>query len=228
MTLGLALGALALFYFLFLPKPTPEEAGPALPVSTELRADGYQAAWRWLKSEGIPVVALHERYDRLLTGNLTRSRTGNILLTTLPHKLPARLGEVTQLDQWVEGGNTLIVMAALDDTPRWALMNNTNPVEATSRLTRLKFTVFEPEKQGKDQASHAPIGSLLRSLVQPQSSSIRPRGDHPLLEQVKAVQVLSEFPASRWRATPVDGSGVLQIGEITGKGDAAIFFAAAG
>jgi len=122
-TLGLALGALALFYFLFLPKPTPEEAGPALPVSTELRADGYQAAWRWLKSEGIPVVALHERYDRLLTGNLTRSRTGNILLTTLPHKLPARLGEVTQLDQWVEGGNTLIVMAALDDTPRWALMN---------------------------------------------------------------------------------------------------------
>lgn len=222
-TLGLALGALALFYFLFLPKPKPAQAEAALPVSTELRPDGYQAAWRWLRSEGIPVAALHERYDGLLTGNVVRSRSGNILLTTLPHELPARPGEATQLDQWVEDGNTLIVLAALDDTPLWALTNNSNPVEAVGRLTRLKFTVIEPEDEPKKQASHKPIGSVLKGLLQLQSRSIQPSGDHPLLNQVKAVQMLSEFPASRWRGTPMDRSGVLQIGEIAGTGDAAMW-----
>lgn len=223
-TLGLALAALALFYILFVPKPVPAQNEPALPLSTELRPDGYQAAWRWLKSEGIPVTALHEHYDRLFTGNVSSSPTGNILLTTLPHKLAARPGEVIQLDQWVERGNTLIVMAALDDTPLWALTNSSNLIEAAGRLTRLKFTVINAEDEPKKGAQpHEPIGSVLQNLVRTQSSTIEPRGDHPFLQQVKAVQVLSEFPASRWRGVPMDSSGVLQIGQIAGKGDAAIW-----
>jgi len=95
-TLGLALAALVLFYILFLPKPAAPDAAPELPLSTELRPNGYQAAWRWLKSQQIPVTALHERYDRLLkdsvspggnrlfAGSLSAIRTGNVLLTTLP------------------------------------------------------------------------------------------------------------------------------------------------
>ncbi len=226
-TLCLALAALMLFYILFLPKPAPADAGPALPLSTELRPDGYQAAWRWLKSEGIPVAALHERYDRLLDDNGSRPSSGNILMTTLPHQLPARPDEATQLDQWVERGNTLVVMAALDDTPLWALMNGSPMVEAAGRLTRLKFTVVdggEGDGQAKKQPPlHKPIVAVLKSLVQTQHSTIEPRGHHPLLEQVQAVQVLSEFPASRWRATPMDRSGVLQIGEVAGKADAAMW-----
>jgi hypothetical protein len=222
-TLGLALGALALFYVLFVPKPVPAQNEPALPLSTELRPDGYQGAWRWLKSEGIPVTALHERYDRLIAGGVTPSGTGNILLTTVPHKLAARPGEATQLDRWVERGNTLIVMAALDDTPLWALMNGSNPIEAVGRLTRLKFTVINEDQPKKAPQPHEPIASVLKKLVTTQSITIEPRGEHTFMRQVKAVQVLSEFPASRWRGVPMDGSGVLQIGQVAGKGEAAIW-----
>jgi hypothetical protein len=222
-TLGLALGALALFYVLFVPKPVPAQNEPALPLSTEMRPDGYQAAWRWLRSEGIPVMALHERYDRLNAGSVSPSATGNILLTTLPHKLAAMPREAAQLDQWVERGNTLIVVAALDDTPLWALMNASNLIEAAGRLTRLKFTVINEDAPKKEPQPREPIGSVLKNLVRTQSSTIEPRGDHPFMEQVKAVRVLSEYPASRWRGVPMDRSGVLQIGQISGKGDAAIW-----
>ena len=231
-TLGLALGALALFYVLFLPKPAPADSEPALPLSTELRPNGYQAAWRWLKSERVSVAALHERYDQLFTGSASPSPTGNILLTTLPHKLPVRPGEATQLDQWVERGNTLIVMAALDDTPLWSLMNGATLVDAVARLTRLKFAVIDASGESNKETpataaaktdQHRPVGSLLKSLVASQSSVIEARGAHPLLQGVKSVQVTSEFPASRWRATPMDRSGVLQIGQIAGTGDGAIW-----
>ena len=134
-TLGLALGALALFYILFLPKPASEDAAPALPLSTEMRPDGYLAAWRWLTAESIPVAALHERYDGLLAGSASQAATGNVLLTILPHKLPVRPEEAAQLDSWVERGNTLLVMAALDDTPAWALMSNVNLIKTAGRLT---------------------------------------------------------------------------------------------
>ena len=120
-TLGLALCALALFYALFLPKPVPADKLPAMPLSTEAGPSGYLAVWRWLKAGRIPVLALHERYDRLNADSARFSSAGNLLLTTLPHKLPVRPGEATELDAWVERGNTLVVMAALDDTPLWAL-----------------------------------------------------------------------------------------------------------
>lgn len=240
-TFGLALGALALFYVLFLPKPVREDSEPALPLSGELRSDGYQAAWRWLRSAGIPVAALHERYDQLLAGKVSPSPAGNVMLTTLPHKLPVRPQEATHLDRWVEAGNTLIVMAALDDTPLWSVLGDAKLVDAVGRLTRLKFSVIETDESKRPAAGSAgstrssaaaaknrPIGAVLQTLVQPQMSFIEPRGEHPLLQGVRAVQVRSDLPASRWRASPMDRSGALQIGQISGTGDAAIWLRAQG
>jgi len=228
-TFGLALGALALFYALFLPKPAPADRAPALPLSSESRANGYQAAWRWLKVERIPVTALHERYDHLGLRSASPSQAGNILLTTLPHKLPVHPQEAAQLDAWVERGNTLIVMAALDDTPLWSLMNNERLIDAIGRLTRLKFEVIEEAGKSKALTTvNRPIGAMLRSLAQPDNLLIEARSAHPLLQGVQSVQVKSEFPASRWRAVPMDRSGVLQIGQVEGTGDAAIWLSRQG
>lgn len=222
-TLGLALAALALFYLLFLPKPVPAENAPELPLSSELRPNGYQAAWRWLKSQAIPVTALHERYDRLRADTGGASAAGNVLVTTLPHQLPAHAREAAQLDLWLERGNTAIVLAALDDTPAWSLANANGLVDELGRLTRLKFAVVNAAPP-----THRSFTPLLKSLVVPQTSSIEPRGDHPLMEGVKEILVNSEFSASRWRATPMDRAGLLQIGQIGGTGDAAIWLRAQG
>jgi hypothetical protein len=233
-TLGLALGALALVYVLFLPKPQPQGKLPPLPLSTESGSSGYQALWRWLKAENIPALALHERYDQLNSSGAPFKPMGNVLLTTLPHKLPARPLESVQLDAWVERGNTLLVMAALDDTPLWTLGDSTL-VSAVGRMTRLNFKVIGEKPPAKApnpgnknapepaQSSRRSLDSVLSGFLQPQRSTIEPRGAHPLLADVHAVHVISELPASRWRASPMDKSAVLQIGRIAGNGDSAIW-----
>jgi hypothetical protein len=225
-TLGLALCALALFYALFLPKPAPANDLPPMPLSTESGPSGYQAAWRWLKAERIPVSALHERYDRLNADSARLSSAGNLLLTTLPHKLPVRPAEASELDAWLEHGNTLVVLAALDDTPLWAL-GDSRLLAAVGRLTRLKFEVINDETPARAAAGasapHRSLNTVLSGILQSQHSTIVPRGAHPLMQDVHSVQVVSELPASRWRASPMDRSAVLQIGQVAGSGDPAIW-----
>ena len=64
-TLLLALGALAAFYFYFVgPKESAAE-NHSRPLATEMRANGYFAIRRWLETEGIPVTELRQRYDWL-------------------------------------------------------------------------------------------------------------------------------------------------------------------
>ena len=226
-TLGLALGALSLFYVLFLPKPEPAGSPPSMPLSGDSRSSGYQAAWRWLEAQRIPVLALRDRYDVLNSPEAAFKPTGNVMFTTLPHALPVRPQEATQLDAWVARGNTLVVLAALDDTPLWAL-GDTKLVEAVGRLTRLKFAVIKGEKS-KDAAGGRPrdrkksLSSMVTGLLQSENVAIEPRGDHPLMADVHSVQVVSELPASRWRATPMDRAAVLQIGQIADNADPAVW-----
>jgi Domain of unknown function (DUF4350) len=245
-TFALAIGALVLCYAFFLPKPSDESRFPPRPLSTELGPSGYQAAWRWLVAQRVPVAAARERYDSLISGDKSRSPTGNLLLTTLPHKLPVRPGEATQLDAWIESGNTLVVAAALDDTPVWALMGGERMIKDLGRLTRLKFDVIEPKKTDSKKPGAAPevaapeaapdpvvpksaapkertLSSALSELVEPRTIVIESRGAHPLLEGVHSVRVISDFPASRWRATPMDQSGVLQVAQVAGESDAAVW-----
>jgi hypothetical protein len=219
-TLGLALGALALVYVLFVPKPQSAGNAPVMPLSTEPGSSGYQAAWRWLEAEHIPVFALHERYDSLNAIDSPFKARGNVLLTTMPHKLPVRADEATQLDAWVERGNTLIVMAALDDTPLWAMATGSNLVESAGRLTRLKFEVIEPQPS---QSPGRSLSTAVSGFLSAQNSAIEPRGAHPLLQGVHSVRVVSDLPASRWRAIPMDWSAALQIGQIAGNADPAIW-----
>jgi len=230
-TLGLAMSALALFYVLFLPKPSPEGPAAALPTSVEVGPNGYQAAWRWLAAEGIPVLSLRERYDRLNSDRLNSKSAswraaGNVMLTTLPQKDPPNAEEASQLDLWVERGNTLLVMAAFDDTPLWTV-GDSRMVDAACRITRLKFDVIDDAAPPTTAAGPAtprhPVTSALRDMLSARTSTLEPRGAHPLLDGVRAVSVYSELPASRWRASPMDRAAVLQIGQVAGSGDAAIW-----
>lgn len=229
-TLGLAIGAFALCLALFLPKPSDDSQVPARPLSTEVGPSGYQAAWRWLTAQHVPLTAAHERYESLNRADGSHSPSGNLLLTTLPHKLPVRADEAAQLDAWIEKGNTLLIAAALDDTPLWAF-DGGRLVKDVGRLARLKFEVIDPKKAdpkkngvvSDDAAKGSAPGFTLNALVEPRTIVIESRGAHPLMEGVHSVRVISDLPASRWRAAPMDQAAVLQVAKIRGENNAAIW-----
>jgi hypothetical protein len=222
-TVALAAGALFLSYALFFPKPAADEQAPRRPLSAEQGASGYQGAWRWLNGERIPLAAWRERFDRL-SSDTSLKASGNLLLTTLPHELPVHPAEAMQLEAWIARGNTLVVAAALDDTPEWALSRGGRLVKDVGRLTRLNFDTTDSvaDKDAEKGGSVRALHSALNRLTQPRDIVITPRGVHPLMQGVRSLRVVSDFPASRWRATPMDTSAILQIAQ-TNQGEGAIW-----
>lgn len=184
-TLALAAGALLLFYALMFPRPQGPRLSDGRPLSTDGRPYGYLAIWRWLGQERIPRVSLRQRYARL-SGLLSRA-DGNVLLMTLPQRIPMRPAGLAYLEHWVAQGNTLLIAAALDETPLWAAdMRDSPEFDDLARLTGLKFT---PEA----------LTSALRALAV-RHPKITARGRSPLLRGVGALQPISALPSRMWRA----------------------------
>jgi HAMP domain-containing protein len=197
LTLAFALAALLCFYLLFFPKPRTA-VEQILPLSTEAGAAGYLAAWRWLEADEIPVASLRSRYQQLDASALSPAPTGNVLITTLPQHLPPQVAEWDSLDRWLERGNTLLIMAALDDTPQWVLGADTEVLKGLQRISRMSFSA------GND----AP---LLQQLFEPQSSTFVAQGQHPLLQNIHSMQAFSDLPASHWSAKSMDAVMPLAI-----------------
>ncbi len=108
-TLALAFAALALFYAFMAPKPGADESQISLPLSTDAGEDGYAALWRWLNLQNLPVRALRQPFTRLEDGAFSPVGTGNVLFTTVPHRVVVRADELSALERWIERGNTLVV-----------------------------------------------------------------------------------------------------------------------
>ena len=103
------------------------------PTSPEAGLNGYRALADWLRQNGVPVVSHRQRWT-----DLAEYGEGNVFIATLPFQTPLdaagdqwrnkadadaeRLpGEAALLRAWIASGNTLLAMAALDDTPDWAI-----------------------------------------------------------------------------------------------------------
>ena len=203
LVLALATGALALFYVLFFPKPGAQPgAENGSPLSTDGRPDGYLAIWQWLEKDRIPRVSLRLHYDRL--GGLLARPTGNVLLVTLPQRVPAQADELTALESWVERGNTLLIVAALDDQPPWAIVTP-DPLmkERVQALTGIHF---------------ATRSDLALPALAVASLEIRPRADFPLFDGVRGAATLAYLSRS-WRATMADERLPLQLASRTDTGE---------
>jgi hypothetical protein len=220
LTLGLACGALALFYLLFFPKPTPDHKKITLPLSGERGPNGYAAMLSWLRTEKIPVVSFRQRYTRLPG---TVSGGGHLLITTMPHRLGLRNTEVQTLRDWLHEGNTLLVMAALADTPDWAMQSafERDMVKQLNQLTGLRIrptnseatdTDAEEDEQETSRTTRMRrMADAVTKLLESQHHSMTPIGSHPLTEGVHSVAALSEFPASDWVAAPDEAAVVLEL-----------------
>jgi len=239
LTALLALAALGLFYALLFPKPMSVLRPDSLPWSTDRGDDGELAVWRWLTAEHIPVVSLRQRYDRLESNASAASPTGNLMIMVLPQRLAARADEWPPLARWVGNGNTLLVMAALDDTPRWSLGMDSRMVDDLQRAAHLSFLVrteprraavpsrpeagapeVAPEAADRQaappEAAPAQSGKLrdeLSAILGPALIPIIPRGQHALLAQVAHLEGESDLPASRWRAQGIEGAVPLALAQ---------------
>jgi hypothetical protein len=197
LTLVLALGAFVAFYILLAPKPSMPQERVTRPLSTEAGPNGYLGMFRWLVAEKLPVVSFRERYVGL-AGATASAPTGNLLITTTPHVYPLRSSEAQPLQDWIEAGNTLLVLAGLSDTPEWSMGEGLDPgfTEHMETMTSLTFTQI-PDKE-KPSSSNTVLA--MARLAEPQRSESTPNGPHPLLDGVQSILAVSEFPSLHWQA----------------------------
>lgn len=213
-----ALGAAAALLVLMALTFQGGGAPPATrPTSTETGPNGYAALARWLEAEGVPVHSLRERVDSLREGDLDVPAGGNLLITTMPHRYRLRRTESTHLWYWIAEGNTMLVMAALDDTPDWSLQtDSTTFLNDLERLTGLTFGYPD------DAAQQGPIGRSARTTP----VTLAGFSEHPLMEDVGILQGVTDAQAQLWVPQREDAGleqAVLQLARETGKGPPAMW-----
>lgn len=263
LTCGLAIAAFALFYALMVPKPAAPQERPTRPITIEKGPNGYLGLMRWLEAEGIEPVSLRERYGRLRGLTDSGSHGGNLLISTTPHLRPPRDSEREPLRAWVAAGNTLLVVAALSDTPEWSMGEGIDPafmqhMEAMTGLTFVESvaengtvppqapgdtqqspTLPKPAAESEAKTEQAPdqteqqkrarlkaaqdAVAATRKLDKPKQFRLVPNGPHPLLAGVSAVQALSEYPTSQWRAVSESADVILELAQNRESGEPALW-----
>lgn len=195
---GAILAALML-YALFFQSP----GGPDItrPQSTEPGRDGYLALRRWLAESGVPVTSWRKRFDRLGDGDNGLKAAGNILFTTMPHAYPLQAGERQQLERWIRQGNTLLIAAALDDSPEW--LDVTADGRWLQELAELARLSFRPREQTADRAvtpqANLAVPARGRLILEP--------FPHPLMDGVATLEAVSDGPSSIWIPVPLPAAG---------------------
>jgi hypothetical protein len=205
-----ALLALAIVYALFFQRPG--ETPATKPLSIEAGRNGYLGLWNWLARQGVPVRSLRERYT-VLPGDDSLRAGGNILVVTMPFRTPLRNSEIPPLQNWVLRGNTLLILAALDDTPDWLPVTGAEFIGNLAALTGMQFRMAPGTETGdgvdaEDAADDAKVDpaeeltpfDLTRPPIAAQTAiELRPVAAHPLLEGVESLRGFSDGQSALWR-----------------------------
>jgi hypothetical protein len=210
-TLGLALCALALFWILLFPKPQTSASAPR-PLSTGSDAEGYFLTAQWLAAAAVPTLELHQRFDHLGEKSISHRATGNLLVTTLPYGVSLNPEEFSALGSWIGKGNTVLILAALDETPVWSGLA-ADFIPELKKITGIQFTAVQVP--GTDPLSKAKAG--LVAVLTPQGGTIalHPSGRLGLLEGVRQLATLSALPSEQWQAAALDAAPVLELARRT-------------
>ena len=217
LTLALAVGALAAFYVLFAPQPELPQERVTRPLSTEGGPNGYLGMQRWFENQKVPVVSLRDRYGSLST-IAPDAAAGNLLITTAPHIYPLRGSEEQPLQSWIGAGNTLLVLAGLSDTPEWSMGAGTDQqfMDHMQSMTGLTFKAIPapapPPKEGEQTQQQTARDAVLAvtRLADPARYESSPNGAHPLIDGVRSIMAVSEFPTAQWQASS-EQSVVLEL-----------------
>jgi hypothetical protein len=223
-TLGLAACALALFWLLLFPKPEGRRAAPR-PMTSGYDAEGYFAASRWLKAAGVPTQELHTRFDHTGAGTLSALGTGNLLITTLPYGVNLNSAEYPALQHWIESGNALLIIAALDDTPLWSALSP-NFVPEVQRLSGIGFTAIQPPAGDPVDKARAGLAAVL--TPEGGATELHPSGRIGLSEGVRQLATQTPLPSEQWQAKAMDASPVLELARRADTADPVLWVKSSG
>jgi hypothetical protein len=116
-----------------------------------------------------------------------------------------RDSEFPHLVDWVQRGNTLLVAAALNDTPAWSGSGGSQFLENLRVITGLSFRSIREPGDG------AGAVSLFEDSGDEQEYSIDVRPGHPLSQGVESLAAVSDFVSSAWQPDLPEGRLVLEL-----------------
>jgi len=197
-TLLCALGALVLFLTILVggERDVPARSSVGLPTTETRHGNGYRVAVAWLRAEHIRTASLRERFDKL-PQRAGAPAIGNVLIVTLPAASAFNRQELRSLSDWIRGGNTLLVLAALSDRPDWAASSLGGTTAGDlALLTGLEFKVTG-RRDGSDGAHR---------LAEPGRLTLVPNGPHAYFGGVHNASALSDYaPQTSTVRVPYDG-----------------------
>lgn len=222
-TLVCALGALALFYVMFVGTGGHEATSrePPRAASFERRASGYFAASEWLERSGVRVLSLRERFTALGAGTLDIAPRGNLLIVTLPAAQGFRTEELLPLDRWIRAGNALLVAAALADRPDWAFAAGPVSPDDIAAITGLTLEPVEARTR-RLQGEADPVEAARRAARRfsaPRRIPLRPTRTHAYFRDVASIVALSDYPSPAWEARVPYDTFFLALAERGDTGD---------
>lgn len=229
-TLVFALGALALFAVMFLKRDGTfgGRSDVPIPVSAERRGSGYHAAMTWLESEGIRSISLRERYDTLRKREDLAPR-GNLLIVTLPARGAFNTAEFLPLDRWIRAGNTLLVLAALSDSPNWATDSGVYAWSDVNLLTGLEFETVRARDVRLATRARRPLPpeeekpEAFRAFSEPVRTYAQPNRSHAYFNGVSNVVALSDYPQRMWTVKVPYQGFVLSLAHERQSGEGALW-----
>lgn len=182
LTLGGAAVAFYLVYMLLLPGSASFEPPLSYPTTADRGRYGLAGAQKWLQQSGINTLSLRERYHHLYD-NPDLPREGNLLIVSLPYRLPSREWEEQQLLTWLREGNSILVLAALSDWPEWAPQNGSS-VSHVLNILGLEFTSVAPpfpddDEDEEEKSTSEKIASSLEKSLEEKSE---PRKLVPIIQ----------------------------------------------
>jgi len=196
-----ALLSVLVVVMLIMPPTDPSKARVSKPTSTDRGEFGLKGLKTWADANQIPTLSLRKRFDAFVDEQTT-SPTGNLLITSLPHKDKRNDDEFDALSQWLEDGNFILVMAAHDDRPDWAFINQGSFYGLEE--VGMDFEEFEPESEyidesavttdneSDDKENKLDIAETIREMreltKERESISFKSANPHPLLRNVDRVE----------------------------------------
>ena len=202
-TLLCALGALMVFATLFWRGNGSSEERVSRPTTVERGDNGLLGAMSWLREEGVRTLSLRERFSALAHhGELPA--TGNLMILTLPASSHYGNAEVVALDAWIRRGNSLLVLAALQDRPRWAPLPHLMDQDLQLLTGLESVSASAPQAAPASKAAAQPDGKSFPAprvavrlpdepLLQPQRLSLVPNREHRYFEHVGSAVAFSDY-----------------------------------